>query len=274
MIASGTRAAMRHIIMVLLSLVSLYPIWFTLQTALKSQRTFVLAPVALPLHPTFANFGNVLAQTPLLTWTVNSVVVTVSAVAASVVLALLASFALVFGTFRGRAALLRADLVFMVVPPVVLLLPMFTLMLTIHLFNTLESVIIFYVGLNLPFSIFFLVNFLRTVPREIVEAGTMDGCSPWRLLWQIVTPMAGAGVFTLVVVNAVYVWNETLVALVFLQSQGKRTLMAGLAEYVGRFGSNEPLILAGAFLSMIPMLLLYFAGQRFFIRGLTAGIGK
>ncbi|MHB2029405.1 MAG: carbohydrate ABC transporter permease [Acidimicrobiales bacterium] len=274
MIATASRVVLRHIVVVLVCLVSLYPIWFTLQTALKSLRTFALTPVALPLHPGLANFGNVLTQTPLLTWTLNSVVVTVSSVALSVVLALLASFALVFGTFRARAALLRADLVFMVVPPVVLLLPMFVLMLTIHLFNTLAAVIIFYVGLNLPFSMFFLVNFLRTVPKEIVEAGTMDGCSPWRMLWQIVTPMAAAGVFTLVVVNAVYVWNETLVALVFLQSQGKRTLMAGLAEYVGRFGSNEPLILAGAFLSMIPMLVLYFAGQRFFIRGLTAGIGK
>lgn len=274
MITAASRAIGRHIVLILLSLVSLYPIWFVLQTALKSDRTFELAPTAFPTHATLGNFSNVLTQTPLLTWTLNSVIVTLSAVAVATLVALLASFALVFGTFKGRGAFLKADLVFMVVPPVVLLLPMFILMFTVHMLNTLQAVIIFYVGLLVPFSIFFLVNFLRTVPREIIEAGTMDGCSPWRLLWRIVSPMAGAGIFTLVIVNAVYVWNETLIALVFLQSQGKRTLMAGLAEYVGRFGSDEPLILAGAFLSMVPMLVLYFAGQRYFIRGFTAGMGK
>jgi ABC-type glycerol-3-phosphate transport system permease component len=108
----------------------------------------------------------------------------------------------------------------------------------------------------------------------VIEASSIDGASPVRTLWQIVSPMAGAGLFTLAIVNAIYVWNETLIALVFLQNQGRRTLMAGLAEYVGRYVSNEPLVLAGAFLSMIPMLVVYFAGQRYFIRGLTAGIGK
>lgn len=274
MIGRACRAVGRHIMLILLSLISLYPIWFVLQTALKGFRTFDLGPTSLPLHPVAGNFSDVITQTPLLTWTLNSVIVTLSAVAISTLIALLASFALVFGTFRGRSAFLRADLVFMIVPPVVLLLPMFILMNTIHLLNTLEGVIVFYVGLLVPFSIFFLVNFLRTVPREIIEAGVIDGCSPWRLLWRLVAPMAGAGIFTLVVVNAVYVWNETLIALVFLEGQSKRTLMAGLAEYVGRFSSNEPLIMAGAFLSMVPMLLLYFAGQRYFIKGFASGMGK
>jgi raffinose/stachyose/melibiose transport system permease protein len=266
--------AVRHVILVLLVLVSLYPVWFTLQTALKTDEDFTLNPTSLPLHPTVGNFINMLTETPLLTWTINSIIVTAASVAVALLVALFASYAIVFGDFWGRSWLLKCNLAFMVVPPVALLLPMFILMVTIHLFNTLPSVIVFYVGLLVPFSVFFLVNFLRTVPYEVIEASSIDGASPVRTLWQIVSPMAGAGLFTLAIVNAIYVWNETLIALVFLQNQGRRTLMAGLAEYVGRYVSNEPLVLAGAFLSMIPMLVVYFAGQRYFIRGLTAGIGK
>jgi ABC-type glycerol-3-phosphate transport system permease component len=83
-----------------------------------------------------------------------------------------------------------------------------------------------------------------------------------------------ATVFTLVMVNAIWVWNELLFALVFLQNNNQRTVMAGLALFQGRYATNEPLVMAGALLSILPLLVLYLAGQRFFIRGLTAGIGK
>jgi ABC-type glycerol-3-phosphate transport system permease component len=162
----------------------------------------------------------------------------------------------------------------MALPPVALVVPLFTLMVDAGLINTLPAVMLVYTGLLVPFSIFFLVNFFKELPEELIEAATIDGASHGRILFSIVMPLSAASTFTLVIVNAIWVWNELLFALVLLQNDTQRTVMAGLALSQGRYATNEPLVMAGAFLSIVPLLLLYLAGQRFFVRGLTAGIGK
>ena len=102
----------------------------------------------------------------------------------------------------------------------------------------------------------------------------MDGAGQLRTLWSVIMPLSAPAVVTVVVVNAVWVWNELLIALVFLQDDNARTLTAGLTFFQGRFISNEPLVMTGALIATVPMLLLYVVGQRFFIRGLTAGALK
>jgi hypothetical protein len=133
----------------------------------------------------------------------------------------------------------------MVIPPVALLIPMFIFMVDIGLINSLPSVIIFYSGLMLPFSVFFFVNFFRQFPIELIEAATVDGARPWTILRRVVLPISAAATFTLVIVNAIWVWNELLIALVFLQDESRRTLMAGLTLFQGRYATNQPLVLAG-----------------------------
>jgi ABC-type glycerol-3-phosphate transport system permease component len=131
-----------------------------------------------------------------------------------------------------------------------------------------------YVGLLVPFTIFVLVNFFATIPRSLEDAAAIDGAGALRTLWHVFVPLSAPAIMTVVVVNAVWVWNELLIALVFLQNDSARTLMAGLAQFQGRYATNEPLVLAGALVSIAPVVLLYLSGQRFFVRGLTAGIGK
>jgi raffinose/stachyose/melibiose transport system permease protein len=131
-----------------------------------------------------------------------------------------------------------------------------------------------YTGLLVPFSVFFLVNFFRELPSELVEAAVIDGATHLGILWRIVMPLSLATTFTLVTVNVIWVWNELLFALVFLQENNRRTVMAGLALFQGRFSTNEPLMMSGALLSVLPLLVLYGASQKFFVRGMTAGIGK
>ena len=267
-------ALSRQGFLVLVCVASLYPLWFMVQTALKSNDRYQLDPTGLPGSPTLASFRQMLSDLPLPHWMWNSVLVTVSSVAASTLIAVLAAYAIAFGRFRGQQALLKANLALMVIPPVTLLLPMFILMVDLGLINRLPSVIIFYSGLLIPFSVFFLTNFFRTVPPELIEASSVDGASPLAALRRIVVPMSGAAIFTLVVVNAIWVWNELLIALVFLQDENTRTLMAGLTQFQGRYNTNTPLVLAGSVISILPIILLYLSGQRFFVRGLTAGIGK
>ena len=179
-----------------------------------------------------------------------------------------------FGRFRGRSVFLSSAIGFIMVPPVVLLLPMFVVMVNLRLVNTLGSVVLFYSCLLVPFAIFFLVNFFRSVPRELVEASVVDGAGPLRTLWSVVLPLSRPALATIAVVNAVWAWNELLVALVFLQDESQRTLMAGLTLLQGRYVTNQPLVLAVAVLSILPVAIFYLLTQRSFVRGLTTGMGK
>jgi raffinose/stachyose/melibiose transport system permease protein len=266
--------AARQLVLVAMVVVSLYPAWFVLQTALKTNLHYTLHPTGLPTDPTLSNLRSVLFDLPVPRWALNSAIVTVASVAVTTVVAMLAAYAIVFSTMRGRELLLSTNLALMVVPPVALLLPMFVLMVNLGLINTLPSVIVFYAGLMLPFSVFFFVNFFRQFPRELIEAATVDGASPLTTLRRVVLPVSAVATFTLVIVNAIWAWNELLIALVFLQDENQRTLMAGLTLFQGRYATNEPLVLAGVLISILPVILVYLAGQRFFVRGMTAGIGK
>jgi len=264
----------RHAFLVIICLSALYPLWFIVSTALKSNAAYQLDPTGFPTHPTLGALRSIVADQPLPRWMWNSLLVTVSSVAVSTLVALLAAYAVVFGRFRGHTVFLSTSVALMVVPPVTLLVPMFVFMVDRGWVDHLQSVIIFYSGLLVPFATFFLTNFFRTVPQELIEAASVEGAGPFTVLRRVVMPLSGAASFTLVVVQAIWVWNELLIALVFLQNESARTLMAGLAQFQGRYATNQPLVLAGALVSIAPVVLLYLSGQRFFVRGLTAGIGK
>jgi ABC-type glycerol-3-phosphate transport system permease component len=275
--ATGGRTlgvVVRHAFLAIICLAALYPLWFIVTTALKTNSAYQLDPTGFPTHPSLGALRSILVDQPLPRWLWNSFVVTVVSVAASTAIALLAAYAIVFGRFRGHRLFLSTSIALMVVPPVTLLVPMFVFMVDSGWVNHLQSVIVFYSGLLVPFAIFFLVNFFRTVPHELIEAASVEGAGPFTVLRRVVLPLAGAACFTLVVVQAIWVWNELLIALVFLQNDNARTLNAGLAEFQGRYSTNQPLVLAGALISIAPVVLLYLSGQRFFVRGLTAGIGK
>jgi ABC-type glycerol-3-phosphate transport system permease component len=264
----------KHAFLVLVCVGSIYPIWFILQTSLKTNAAYTLSPLGLPTHSTADNYLQVIRSMAVPRWAWNSFIVTLISATLSTAIALPAGYAFVFGRFRGRSTLFNSNVAFMVVPPVALLAPIFTLMVNVHLINRLPSVIIFYVGLFLPFSVFFITNFMRTIPLELLEAARMDGLSPFSTLRLIVAPLTSPALFTLMLVNIIYGWNELLIALVFLQDDKSRTLMAALSVFQGRYVTQQPLVMAGSFLSVLPILLLYAFGQRFFVRGLTAGIGK
>jgi len=264
----------KHGFLVGVCLLSVYPIWFILQTSLKTNAAYTLSPLGLPVHSTASNYSQVISSMPVPRWAWNSLIVTLTSATLATAIALPAGYAFTFGRFRGRGTLFNSNVALMVVPPVALLAPIFTLMVDVGLINRLPSVIIFYVGLFLPFSVFFIANFMQTIPLELLEAAKLDGLSAFATLRIIVAPLASPALFTLMLVNIIYGWNELLIALVFLQDDSSRTLMAGLSVFQGRYVTQQPLVMAGSFLSIVPILFLYVFGQRFFVKGLTAGIGK
>jgi ABC-type glycerol-3-phosphate transport system permease component len=155
-----------------------------------------------------------------------------------------------------------------------MIIPLFLFLVRIDLISTYPGAILVYAGLITPFSVYLLTNFFKTVPSEIVEAELIDGASTPGILLRILLPLSAPALATLVVVNALWVWNDLLIALVLLPQDDLRTLMVGIAVFGSRYNSDVPVLMAGMLLASVPMLVLYLLGQRFFIRGLVAGALK
>jgi raffinose/stachyose/melibiose transport system permease protein len=267
-------AIARHAILIGICVLALYPLLFVLLTALKTQAGYADDPLGLPWPITFDNFGEALRGGEFFRWFRNSFVLTVGSVALATATAALASFAIARMRFRGQHVLLSANVALMIVPPVVMLLPLFILFVDLSLVSTYQGVILIYAGLTAPFSVYLLTTFFRTVPNEILESALADGASHLRILLQIVLPMSAPALVTLIVVNSLWVWNELLIALVFLPDDELKTLMVGITVFRSRYNLDIPITMAGMLLSSLPMIALYVFGQRYFIRGLIAGAVK
>ncbi len=264
----------RHVLMISMAIAAIYPVYYMVATSLKSKQTWTADQFGPPLPPTLENYAAVMADGRIPIWFLNSVLVTGASVIAATAISTLAAFAIARLRFRGQTFLLRLMVALMVIPPAVLILPLFLGLQPLGLTNSYVGVVLIYSGMLVPISVYLLASFFRTLPVELFEAARIDGATTMRILRSIVLPLSAPGFVTLVVVNALWVWNELLIALVFLQDDQRRTLMAGLTLFKGHYTVNEPLIMAGTFIAALPMLLLFLFGQRFFVRGLVAGAVK
>ena len=263
----------KHGVLILASLVALFPVYVMVSASFKTQGGFLDDPFSPPIHPSLGGFRAALNdQFPR--WLLNSTIVTSAAVAATLTIAALAAWGFSRWSFRGREALLSLLVSLMVVPPVVLLVPLFVFGAKIGWISTFRLVILIYVGLMLPFSIFMLTAFFRTIPPSMIEAATVDGASSFTVFRSIVLPLSGAPLATLAIINLLWVWNELLIALVFLQDDSKKTLMVGITGFQSRYSLDVPAIMAGLTLATLPIVALYLFGQRFFVRGLISGAAK
>jgi raffinose/stachyose/melibiose transport system permease protein len=271
---SYTGRAFRHAILLAFTLLALVPIYFMIVNSLKTNTEYFGNQLGPPHHPVTSTLHNALAGGDLYRWLLNSVLITSISVLASTAVAALAAYPISLMRWRPGSVVLSILIALMVVPPIVLIIPLFQMVVDLHQVNTYQSVIVIYMGLLLPFSTFLLVTFFLTIPRSMLEAAEMDGAGTLRTLWLVVLPLARPALVTVIVVQALWVWNEVLIAIVFLQSGSLRTLMVGLTVYKSRYHLDVPLVMAGMLWATVPMVILYVTGQRFFIRGLTAGATK
>lgn len=266
--------SIRQILVIAATLLALFPVYFMTVSSFKTKAEYLANKWGLPPSLALANFNTALAGEKFFMRFANSAILTVGSVAISLVIACLAAYAFARAEFRGKRVLFNLILTLMVVPPVVMVVPLFVSMVRWQLVNTYQGTILIYTGLLLPFSIYLMTNFFQTIPREIVEAARIDGCSNLGVFWRIMMPLSAPAVITLIVVNALWVWNELLIALVFMQKDELKTLMVGIAALRSRNYVDIPVTMAGLLIATIPIVVLYMFGQRYFIRGLTSGAVK
>ncbi|BDG60127.1 carbohydrate ABC transporter permease [Caldinitratiruptor microaerophilus] len=264
---------LRQGILILASVSALFPLYFMLVNSLKNPVEYQTSPLRLPASLDFSNYAQAL-HAGFLRWFFNSIVITGASIVLVTFLAALAAYAVAWmGVPYGRTAVaLVAGL--MTVPPIIMVIPLFRMMADLQLVDTHVAVVLIYTGLMMPFSLFMLYNFFRSIPRELLEAVAIDGAGHLRAFWSVVLPLSRPAIVTLALVNMLWAWNELLIALVFLQTDKAKTLMVGITTFQSKHNLNVPVIMAGLFVATIPVVALYLAGQRYFIRGLTAGAIK
>jgi ABC-type glycerol-3-phosphate transport system permease component len=252
----------------------MFPLYFMVANSLKSDPSFARSALSIPFRPTWSKYLEAFRSSDIGRFFFNSLAISVISVAVATVCSASAGFAFAKMTFRGRETIFRIMLPAMAIPSIVLLVPQFKLMSQLNLINSRWSVIILYIGIMLPMSLYLFRNYFRAFPGELLDAAAIDGLGPVRTLVQVVLPASRPVIFTAVIVNFVFAWNELLLALVFLQNEQQRTLMVGVTVFSGLYSLDVPKLMAGMTIATIPVVIVYLVGQRHLMRGLLGGIGK
>ncbi|NUN71164.1 MAG: carbohydrate ABC transporter permease [Bacteroidetes bacterium] len=252
---------------------ALMPFLWLLSTSFKgAEELFAYPPTLVPETFVWENYSGVWDAVPLAAYFLNSVIIAVVSVTANVLLASLGGFALARLRFRFRTASFVLVIAAVIIPKEVLILPLYTIVLRLHLADSLAGVL-------LPFlvdgmSIFLMRQAFLAIPKDVEEAGIMDGASALRLWWNVMLPMTRPAMATVAVVTFIASWGDFLWPLVVLRSPEQYTVQVGLSYLTGTFVDNFRYVAAGSILSIIPVLLVFILLQRHFERGILSGSGK
>ncbi len=258
-----------HLVLIPIAVAMLVPMVWMLVTSLETlNETRHFPPVLVPhtLHP--GNYAQVLRQAPFARWFVNTLVVTVVTVAGNLLLCSLAGYAFARIKFFGREVVFILILATLMIPFQVVMIPAFIIVKHLGLINTLGGLIV--PNLAQAFGIFLLRQFFRTLPVELEEAARIDGASRLGVLFKIVLPLSGPALATVAVITFLWTWNDFLWPLITIYSPGNMTLQLGLTTFQGTHQTATNLLMAANVMSLVPVLLLFFLAQRYFIRGIAS----
>ena len=260
------------------SALTLFSFGWVVATSLKTNRE-VLAPKtiwALPKVPQFINFVTAWQRSKMGTYFYNSVVVTVSSTVLIAVIAAMAAYILARFRFRGASLLLYYFLVGTAIPMHIIIVPIYLLYSGLGLLNSLIGLIFVYTAVSLPFSVFVLTGFFRSLPHELEEAGVLDGASESTLFFRIVAPLAMPGIVSVSIFNALGIWNDYLLAFMLMTSPEKRTIPVGLynLKIVQTYAADWVTLFAGVVIVLVPSVVIYLSLHQRITSGLTVGAIK
>jgi multiple sugar transport system permease protein len=249
-----------------------------LQAVLTSMRTnadiMTRGFFSLPSEISFESFAEAWRRGGLSYYLPNSFIITIQSLIFTLFLSSLAAYALARYGFSGNRIILFLFVGGMMLPFQVLMLPVFRLTDALGLYDTYWGIIAFHTAFQLGFCTFLLRNYMRTIPGEIVEAARIDGCSEFRIWWQIVMPLTVPALAALATLEFTWIFNDYLWAIVLLRTDKLKPVTAGLATLQGQYVMDWTVIISGALIATIPSVLVFIFLQRYFIEGLTLGATK
>jgi ABC-type glycerol-3-phosphate transport system permease component len=251
-----------------------FPIITVILNSFRTTETIVSSHSILPTEPTLANYLFINTRTHFWTFLLNSTIVAFASSALAIVLSALAGFAM----SRYRARILggynQALLIVQMFPLILAIIPLFIFFRNLNLVNNFLPVIMVYTVTQLPFATWMLRSYFDSIPRELDEAATVDGCSPLRAFVQIILPLAVPGIVAVAIFSFLFSYNEFFISSVFLRDENRMTMPVGIQSFMQQYSTDWGSLMASATLGMVPTLILFFFIQKYMVAGATAGAVK
>jgi arabinogalactan oligomer/maltooligosaccharide transport system permease protein len=269
------RVAASYIILVLFSIIAVYPVSQILTISLRpADRLLSTSLEIIPSNGTLDNYRALFTERPFLTWLLNSTYVAFVVTLTGVVFASTAGYAFSRFQFIGKKFGLLSLLVTQMFPATMLLLPMYIMLVNLHLINSYLGIIIMYSATALPFCVWQMKGFYDTIPRSLEEAGRIDGCNQFQTFYRIILPLASPALVITALFSFMASWTEYVVAAQILQDTELWTLPLGLKSFESNMGSEWGLYGAASMIVTIPVVVLFLSLSRWLISGLTLGSVK
>jgi multiple sugar transport system permease protein len=267
-------AVFRYLLLTSLALVFFFPILWSVLGSFKSPRDIIAIPPKFIFEPTLDNYLNLeVSSIPIFGAFLNSVVISVTSTALALALSALAGYSLGRLRLKGRNAISTAILVTRMIPPIVLIIPIFLFYSASGMLDTLVGLIVPYTALNIPLATLLLMSFFETLPRELDEAAAVDGCGVFRSFWSITLPLAAPGLVAAAIFSFALAWNDFMLALPLTSRRAiPMTIVASMVrtEEGVLWGKLNVIVV----IMIVPMALLTLIAQRRLVSGLVAGSVK
>lgn len=262
-----------NLVVIFFAILSLFPLYWLLTSSFKNSSDVVkMPPDWFPKTFTWSNYTDVFNNQPALTWTYNSLVVSLVSTLALIVFSSMAAYAFSKLEFKGKNIIFIIFISSLMIPKEVMIVPLFRIIQDFGMVNTLNGMI--WPNVATAFGVFLLKGFFDTIPDSLREAAKMDGASELRIFVKIMLPLVKPGIGALFILNFVQVWNDYLWQLVVGQEEGSKTLMVGIATLMQDLNPNFAYKMAGATVAAVPMLIIFILFQKYFTKGITAGSDK
>jgi len=256
------------------AVIILYPLFWLITAALKTVEELTFNTWGLPRNPQPVNFYLAWTRANLGTFMFNSVRTSAVTVILTLISCVPMAFVLSRFNFRFKRLLYFIVITGMMIPIHAAIIPLYLLVHGMGMMNNLNMLALIYGAFRIPISVFILEGYMNTIPKEMEECAYIDGCSIFRLFWNIIVPLSRDVVATVAILAVISAWNELMVAMLLISNMSLRTLPIGLLGFLGEYHQEHTQLAAGALLSVIPTLLFYLIAQEKIQKGLTAGALK
>ncbi|SDA90972.1 carbohydrate ABC transporter permease [Mesorhizobium qingshengii] len=259
--------------LVCLGVVVIYPLIWMALNGFKDNAQIFGDPFALPAHWSWDNYIQAWNQ-GVRGYVTVSILVTVASAICTVLISAWTAFGLTRTKMPAKPLVIAIVLGGLMLSPTVAIIPLVKMLQALGLYNTYWALIILYTAFRVPFTTFLIRAYMLDLPSDLDEAATMDGASEGQIFWRITLPLCRPIIISCVILHVLFAWNEYLFAMIFTSGSDVQTLPVGLTSIMATHGTNYSVVFAAMTISALPIVIVFFAAQRYFIRGLSEGIGK
>ncbi len=266
--------AVKYVTMIGFAVMCLFPLVWLFLASFKTNQELYFNTWGLPENWQLTNYINAVIKGGVIRYFGNSVIIAVSSVAVTVILATMASYAISRMHWKLSKAVYGLFLLGMMIPIYGLIIPLFSMFKSLGLLNTYLAVIIPQIALGFPMAIFIICGFMGGIPKDLEEAAIIDGCSVFQCFFRVVLPISKSSIVTVAVVQFINVWNDLLLPRIFLTDSDKMTLPVGLTNFQAMYSTDYVGMIAAVIITIIPSIVVYILLHKQIMEGMVAGAVK